>query len=690
MNDEPDQPQDPRSEEADEPQEPGSKGSQYWEVSEEDLKRKLADHKKWLETHGEEGNRAHFREANLQGAILTGANLQEADLVEANLQGVFLVETNLQDAFLNGANLQGAVPGNANFQGARLNEANLQEAGISGANFQGARLNEANLKGVYCSTDTNFRGAVLSNADLTDAKSLLVGKLAGADLTNAKLPEAIKEFEGLKHVGETSQNARKIFFGLILGCIYSWLTVATTTDARLLTNSASSPLPIIQTEIPIAWFYWAAPVILLSVYFYLHLYLQRLWRGLAALPAVFPDGKPLDERAYPWLLNGLVRANFSLLKVNRPALSRLENFVSITLAWWLVPFTLVVFWIRYLPRHEWIGTFLQVACLLVASTFGMVSYGLARRTLRGSGGEYGLEFPTRWPWLQSIYRALGNLIFGPPRPRFLTAVTVLIAVCLSSLSLGAINGVRPFEFNLASPWTWAPRAFAVFGYSTFADLREADVSTKPPNWTGIAVRPKKALEGAGLLEKARAELGQVKGALLRDANLRYAGAVSSFLARANLQGANLQGANLLGANLQGAELNGANLQWASLFGANLQGAIFSEAILQRAILFKANVQGAIFRETNLIKAHLLGADLREAEFVGANLREADFIGANLQGADLNGANLQGADFTGANLSTTKNLTQEQLDEACGDDKTLLPDDLEIEPCPEEPEPSDDG
>ena len=198
-------------------------------------------------------------------------------------------------------------------------------------------------------------------------KSLLVGSLAGADLTNAKLPDAIKEFEGLSHVTETSRNARKIFLGLILGCVYTWLTIATTTDVRLLTNSASSPLPIIQTEIPIVWFYWAAPAVLLCVYFYLHLYLQRLWQGLAALPAVFPDGKPLDERAYPWLLNGLVRAHVQRLKRGRPALSRFEACISIVLAWWLVPLTLMMFWLRYLPRHDWSGTILQIALIVAAA-----------------------------------------------------------------------------------------------------------------------------------------------------------------------------------------------------------------------------------------------------------------------------------------------------------------------------------
>ena len=157
----------------------------------------------------------------------------------------------------------------------------------------------------------------------------------------------------LEAVAETSKNARKIFLAMLLGCVYSLLTIATTTDARLLTNSASSPLPIIQAEIPIAWFYCAAPFALLGFYVYLHFYLGMLWEGLAGLPAKFPDGKRLDERAYPWLLNGLVRRHFARLKEGRPFLVRFKEWTTIFLAWWTVPATLFWFWLRYLRRHEW-------------------------------------------------------------------------------------------------------------------------------------------------------------------------------------------------------------------------------------------------------------------------------------------------------------------------------------------------
>jgi len=66
--------------------------------------------------------------------------------------------------------------------------------------------------------------------------------------------------------------------------------------------------------------------------------------------------------------------------------------------------------------------------------------------------------------------------------------------------------------------------------------------------------------------------------------------------------------------------------------------------------------------------------------------DTDLTGINLHGANLKGAllaktNLNGADLRGANLSGAKNLTQMQLDQACGDAHTKLPEGLTIKPCP---------
>ena len=91
-----------------------------------------------------------------------------------------------------------------------------------------------------------------------------------------------------------------VFFVMLLAIAYTWLTIANTSDIDLLTNASTTPLPIILTELPIIGFYWAAPILLIGFYAYLHLHLQRLWEDLAALPTYFPDGRPIDEHDSPW------------------------------------------------------------------------------------------------------------------------------------------------------------------------------------------------------------------------------------------------------------------------------------------------------------------------------------------------------------------------------------------------------
>ncbi len=593
------------------------------ELSEDELREILAQHHRWLQSKGKEGKRAVLRRADLQGAVLGGANFQQGDLKHINFQGAVLGGANFRGASLAHANLRGASLGRADLQGARLVNANLQGAYLVGATFEGRKGVE---KGEFTIEGADLAGADLGDADLSDAKlsavtGLLPDKLAGACLSNAKLPEDIAKFDGLAQVEEISKNARKIFLAMLLGCVYSWLTIATTTDARLLTNSASSPLPIIQAEIPVAGFYWAAPLILLSIYVYFQFYLQRLWEGLAKLPAVFPDGRPLHDRAYPWLLNGLVRPHFQRLRGERTVISRLENLVSIGLAYWVVPSTLFLFWGRYLSRHDWSGTVLHILLLVGSVGAAIMLHRLAVRTLRRTAAE----FLWRKPWADSR--------------TYQVAVVLVIGAIFAPISIGAINGVPgwvnerpPADLPIQEgPRTWVPRAFEFFGYKTYADLREAVVSTRPENWWNADGEHKK--------------IETIKGAGLRDINLQYADAVSAFLVKADLRNSILRGVDFHYADLRGADLTDAIFENTDFGYANLQGADIGFSRLKKVKFYNSNLQDIIFR------------------FV--DFSESDLQGANLSNAD---------------LENSWGFTQEMLNSACGND-TILPENFSIKACP---------
>jgi uncharacterized protein YjbI with pentapeptide repeats len=173
---------------------------------------------------------------------------------------------------------------------------------------------------------------------------------------------------------------------------------------------------------------------------------------------------------------------------------------------------------------------------------------------------------------------------------------------------------------------------------------------------------------------------------MRYASLGFANLQRAYLQLANLQHANLlwadlQGADLQQANLRHAKLQLANLQHANLLGAYLQGAKLLYANLQQANLLGAYLQGAKLQVANLQEADLQYANLQEADLQQANLRHAKLQLANLQHANLLWADLQGADLTKA-----KNLTQDQIKTACGDENTKLPANPEglipPPPCPQ--------
>src|ERR1019366_494657 len=50
-------------------------------------------------------------------------------------------------------------------------------------------------------------------------------------------------------------DCRKLLIAVLAACAYSWLTIASTTDVHLITNTASSPLPFVGSQVPIAGFY---------------------------------------------------------------------------------------------------------------------------------------------------------------------------------------------------------------------------------------------------------------------------------------------------------------------------------------------------------------------------------------------------------------------------------------------------
>jgi uncharacterized protein YjbI with pentapeptide repeats len=96
----------------------------------QELEEILDNHKLWLSSNGENGERANLSNADLRNADLRSANLRNADLSNANLRSADLRYANLS---------------NADLRYADLSSANLRYADLSSANLSYAILSFADL-----------------------------------------------------------------------------------------------------------------------------------------------------------------------------------------------------------------------------------------------------------------------------------------------------------------------------------------------------------------------------------------------------------------------------------------------------------------------------------------------------------------------------------------------------------------
>jgi len=623
----------------------------------------LEQHGDWLDSHGETGIQADF----------SRENLEDADLIDARLQ----------DALLNKTILKRADLMLADFRGASLLQANLKDANLLGTVFHQANLQAATLDG---------------------ATGLLSRQLAGANLFGATLPVDTSPSEALKYVRQVASKAGWYLIAILLVNALAWLRIFTTRDPQLLRNAPALPFFGLQADVPFVAFYLFGPVVILSLYVCFHLYLQRLWDGAAQLPAVFPDGRSLDT-CLPWFARWSARMHSKWLKSTRSPLAFLEAGIAMLVLYWVAPATILLFWGRYLTLEDMRGTSALVLLVVAAVTAAM---GFPRMV----GKAFGVDLPR--PANQSKSSRWRTFLLRSAAP-------IGVGLILLLLSIGTIQGA-PHDFGRTSESakpgieTWAAEILWTAGYNPYAQLTEAEVSTKPPAWSGRD-EDVAQVKGASLnrlklryiqaygaffakarlwqadLRNAYLSEADLREANLRQADLQFVALDHAMLVRASLQEADLRNSNLNRANLREANLSSAVLSGATLLDATLDHASLYKADLRNVLMQRASLKQADLREANLGNANLTMANLQEtyltstklgnaqlkqadlslAILTDADLRKSDLSGSDLQGAilrgaDMSGANLQGADLRGAvgltanQICSTANRAQAQLDD----------------------------
>lgn len=519
-----------------------------------------------------------------------------------------------------------------------------------------------------------------------------------------------RQKDNIAQLSEISRNSRTTFMALILACVYSYLAIASTKDAALLSNSNATPLPIIQTNVPIVWFYYFAPIILAVLFLYFHLYLERFWRCVAMLPLRHPDGRGLDDYIYPWLIsNAIIRGEIRELSMHRVS-AWIEAWLSLLLAWWLVPSVLVFYWARYLAAHDWPGTALHIALIMLLAGFALRFYFIAKNALRrmaGAARRHGgmhaaaTEPPPALARAQLASATAASAIVGIVLV-YLSASPILGLprdVCskagLDTVSLSMVFG-RPrklcAEAGVCTGCALFPpgREFwRTMGVKPYINIDEQRLVGKPENWQSL-------LSNRNLLESY---LDTQATMVLSHRDLRNMSAVEAFLPGTRLQRVNLDYADLRhGAmtasrfehvTLAESNLTDADLRYARIDNSYLDDVVAETARFQHASFGSASsadvanegqvdvanagpvdmtrlsgdFNGAYFDDaignylvigtrlhagvTEGVPASLSQASFKNASFIWSKFNHVDFGDANLEGATLTNNRFYSVDFSGA-------------------------------------------
>ncbi len=433
-----------------------------------------------------------------------------------------------------------------------------------------------------------------------------------------------------------ANKCQHLFFLVLGSCLLCWIIVAATTDKDLILGTPSVRLPVLLVDVSTPAFYIAAPLILVALYVYLLAYLAKLRQSL-----------PLSDEFSN--LPICILPAFGSLRLDTVILLLL----CFALQFFLVPGTIIYFWIRYLPTHSILVTLLHIVLIMLSTFIGLC-------------------------YCRIIIREVLVRIQHKPKARIFPVLrlstrnrVVIAALAFILLGVSSFTGMlsppsSDYMFTVPETLLQDIREFFLMGlqfisFDASANLRDAVLSEKPA--------------GVRLVNEEDFQL--VGGAHLPEKNLRNTDATGAFLAAANLIEASLCSAQLDGADLRYATLGTINqteyrsriLRLSTTSNHDLRLMPMAEQDNQiegyyywstghtqkpykstlKYFLRSATLRFASLRGARLQHSTLIGVDLGHARLIAAKLNEADMRLANLSGADLRWADMTGALLKKANL-----------------------------------------
>jgi hypothetical protein len=147
----------------------------------------------------------------------------------------------------------------------------------------------------------------------------------------------------IANIAEVSKNARSIYLLFVGLLAYGALTVASTSDRRIILNEPAR-LPVINLEVSLDGFFILTPILSIFMFVYFQLYLHKLKRLFNDLRTQF---RPIKEEReiYPWMLNFASELGSGFV-------AHTQRFIVAFSLWWSLPTVLMLLALWYLKKHH--------------------------------------------------------------------------------------------------------------------------------------------------------------------------------------------------------------------------------------------------------------------------------------------------------------------------------------------------
>jgi uncharacterized protein YjbI with pentapeptide repeats len=446
-----------------------------------------------------------------------------------------------------------------------------------------------------------------------------------------------------KALNDSASRVATIWVSLVVFGLYLAIASGGVTQEQLLLGSAIK-LPVLNVDLPLAAFFFLAPILLFIFHIYVLIQLVLLGRTAGEYNIALDRDVGL-ARGNAVMRQRLVNTLFAQMLAGSPrersgGLGWLLRFVAWTTLSAAPVLILLLIQFKFLPYHsEWI-TWSHRILIITDLYLSFVLWGAA------------FEFLKDVNWLKPL-----------AHPAALATLVLCVIVTLSVFTFPGeshINIASHKQLDNVDCERW-------FYFGQSVD------SQRNSNWGSLIFFDRINLPRAALIDEKSYDrmvsinekrllppYGGARTQVLRNRNLTCAELPEADLRRVDLTGARLSEANLMRADLSGALLNSASLDSAGLSSAIFDGASLAQAQLQSANLMGAQLRGVVMRDAQLAggflyAALLSGANLERSDLKAAMLDSAELQGAtltdtHLEGSSFNGAHLEGAQLSGANIS----------------------------------------